>query len=88
MSTEERLRGSCSCGRYNYIVHIPTDPVTRSQAYVHFGTGDLDREYLIARYVYVFSLTLRRRTLACLDALSVAEGASDVVPVCHGGPLS
>lgn len=42
MSAEGRLRGSCSCGRYNYVVHIPADEQARSQAHVHFGTRRID----------------------------------------------
>lgn len=44
MNATDRLRGSCSCGRYKYIIQIPGDASARSQADVHFGTGGLERE--------------------------------------------
>lgn len=37
------LGGSCSCGRFQYAVLVPSDASARSQAQVHFGTGSADR---------------------------------------------
>lgn len=42
MSSHERLRGACSCGRYRYIVDIPNDVSARQVAHIHFGNSSDD----------------------------------------------
>lgn len=43
MSSDDLLRGACSCGRYKYAVLVPSDATAKGKASVHFGTSDLDR---------------------------------------------
>ena len=88
MSTADHLRGSCSCGRYNYIVQIPGNASARNQAHVHFGTGGLDREPKYPGDSAVCKADNIDRSIACLALVGMAESAVDVVSICHGLLLS
>ncbi|KAK4910581.1 hypothetical protein LTR66_017422 [Elasticomyces elasticus] len=65
MNAFDKLSGSCSCGRYTYMVQVPSDSSARQQAAVHFHTYTSDRSSrsnLLSAYLHVPLLWFSSKT--------------------------